>query len=57
MVGPFGAQDGPLLYFTTPQVTKTIGGRVVGYREAVCGAAAGKSLARMLIIVGLSGPA
>jgi hypothetical protein len=40
-----------LLYFTTPQVTKTIGGRVVGYREAVCGAAAGKSLARMLIIV------
>jgi hypothetical protein len=46
-----------LLYFTTPQVTKTIGGRVVGYREAVCGAAAGKSLARMQIIVGLSGPA
>jgi hypothetical protein len=57
MVGPLRAQGDPLLDFTTPQVTKTIGDRVVWYREAVCGAAAGKSLAHMQIIVGLSGPA
>jgi hypothetical protein len=55
MVGPLGAQDGPLRYLTTPLVTKTIGDGVVGYREAVRGTAAGKSLARMQIIVALSG--
>jgi hypothetical protein len=56
MVGPFGEQRGTSLRSTEPQVASLIGDREMGYGEAVCGAAAGKSLARMQIIVGLAGP-
>jgi hypothetical protein len=52
MVGPFGRQRGTSLRSTEPQVTGPIGDREVGCCEAVCGAAAGKSLARMQIIHG-----
>jgi hypothetical protein len=41
MVGPLRAPGDPLLHFTTPKVKRPIGDRVVGYREAGCGAAAG----------------
>jgi hypothetical protein len=47
MVGPFGVQRGTSLRSTEPQVTGPVDDREMGCCEAVCGAAAGKSLARI----------
>jgi hypothetical protein len=47
MVGPFGGQRGTSLRSTEPQVTGPIDDREMGCCEAVCGAAAGKSLAHI----------
>ena len=52
MVGPFGGQRGTSLRSTEPQVAGLVEDREMGCCEAVCGAAAGKSLARMQIIRG-----
>jgi hypothetical protein len=49
MVGPFGGQRGTLLRSTKLQVTGLINSRETGCCEAMCGAAAGKSLARTLL--------
>ena len=57
MVGPFGGQRGTSLRPIERQVAGRIDEREMGCCEAVCGMAAGKSLARMQIIVGLAGPA
>jgi hypothetical protein len=56
MVGPFGGQHGTSFRSVELQVAGLIDEREMGCCEAVCGAAAGKSLARMQIIVGLAGP-
>src|SRR5215217_6642351 len=55
MVGPLGGQRGTSLRSTEPQVAGRIDDREMGCCEAVCGVAAGKSLARMQIIEGLAG--
>jgi hypothetical protein len=52
MVGPFGGQRGTSLRSIELQVAGLIDDREMGCCEAVCGAAAGKSLARMQIIRG-----
>jgi hypothetical protein len=52
MVGPFGGQRGTSLRSIELQVAGLIEDREMGCCEAVCGAAAGKSLARMQIIRG-----
>ena len=49
MVGPFGGQRGTSLRSTEPQVAGRIEDREMGCCEAVCGAAAGKSLARIQV--------
>ena len=49
MVGPFGVQRGTSLRSTEPQVTGPVEHREMGCCEAVCGAAAGKSLARIQV--------
>ena len=56
MVGPFGGQRGTSLRSIELQVDGLIEDRDMGCCEAVCGAAAGKSLARMQIIRGQAGP-
>ena len=56
MVGPFGGQRGTSLRSIELQVPGLIDDREMGCCEAGCGAAAGKSLARMRIIRGLAGP-
>jgi hypothetical protein len=55
MVGPFGGQRGTSLRSIELQVAGLIDDREMGCCEAVCGVAAGKSLARMQIIEGLAG--
>jgi hypothetical protein len=55
MVGPLEGQRGTSLRTTEPQVAGRIDDREMGCCEAVCGVAAGKSLARMQIIEGLAG--
>jgi len=55
MVGPFGGQRGTSLRPIERQVAGRIDEREMGCCEAVCGVAAGKSLARMQIIEGLAG--
>src|SRR5215216_7586263 len=52
MVGPFGGQRGTSLRSIELQVPGLIDDREMGCCEAVCGAAAGKSLARMQTIRG-----
>ena len=52
MVGPFGGQRGTSLRSIELQVAGRIDNREMGCCEAVCGAVAGKSLARMQIIRG-----
>jgi hypothetical protein len=54
MVGPFGGQRGTSLRPVELQVAGRIDDREMGCCEAVSGAAAGKSLARMQIIMGLA---
>jgi hypothetical protein len=55
MVGPFGGQHGTSFRSVELQVAGLIDEREMGCCEAVCGTAAGKSLARMQIIRGLEG--